>query len=162
VIAAIDTNVLLDLLIPGTSFGEASQRALENGLQAGRLVISEMVYAELAAHFPSQHELDLFLTDTGIEVVPSSRAALARAGRTWAHYRRHRDNTFCCLQCGHTQRVSCGSCGTSLTGRQRLLSDFLIGAHALSHADRLISRDRGYYKTYFPELNLLDPATGSI
>ncbi len=36
----LDTNVLLDLLIPDTPFGEVSQRALENGLQAGRLVIN--------------------------------------------------------------------------------------------------------------------------
>ena len=47
-ITAIDTNVLLDLLIPDAPFGEVSQRAIESGLQAGRLVISDMVYAELA------------------------------------------------------------------------------------------------------------------
>lgn len=161
-ITAIDTNVLFDLLIPDTQFGEVSQRALENSLRAGRLVISDMVYTELAAHFSSQHELDRFLTDTGIEVVPSSPAALVRAGRAWAHYCRQRDDTFCCPQCGHTQRVSCGSCGASLTGRPRLLGDFLIGAHALSHADRLLTRDRSYYRTYFPELSLLDPAAGDI
>lgn len=161
-ITAIDTNVLFDLLIPDTPFGELSQQALERAVQAGQLVISDLVYAELAAHFPSQHELDQFLADTGIEVVPCSPAALARAGRAWVHYRRQRDDTFCCPQCGHTQRVRCGSCGAALHGRQRLLSDFLIGAHALSHADRLLTRDRGYYKTYFPELSLLDPLTKSI
>jgi predicted nucleic acid-binding protein len=161
VITAIDTNVLFDLLIPDTAFGEVSRRALEHSLQAGRLVINDMVYAELAAHFPSQHELDRFLTDTGIEIVPPSSAALARAGRTWAHYRRQRDDTFCCPQCGHTQRTRCESCGATLQGRQRLLSDFLIGAHAVSHADRLMTRDRGYYRTYFPELSLLDPASNN-
>lgn len=161
-ITAIDTNVLLDLLIPDTPFGEVSQRALEDSLRAGRLIISDMVYAELAAHFPSQHEIDRFLADTGIEIVSPSAVTLARAGRTWAHYRRKRDDTFCCPQCGHTQRVRCGSCGAALTGRPHLLSDFLIGAHALSHADRLMTRDRGYYRTYFPELPLLDPAAESI
>jgi predicted nucleic acid-binding protein len=162
VITAIDTNVLLDLLIPDTPFGEVSQQALEQSLQAGRLVISGMVYAELAAHFPSQHELDRFLADTGIEIVPSSAATLARAGQIWAQYRRRRDDIFYCQQCGHTQRVSCESCGSALQGRQRLLSDFLIGTHAFSHADRLLTRDRGYYRTYFSELSLLDPAAGGI
>lgn len=150
-ITAIDTNVLFDLLIPGTAFGEVSQRALERSLQAGRLVISDMVYAELAAHFPSQDALDRFLTDTGIEIVPPSSTALARAGRTWAQYCRQRDDT-----------VRCPQCGATLQGRQRLLSDFLIGAHAVSHADRLMTRDRGYYRTYFSELSLLDPVTGGI
>lgn len=160
-ITAIDTNVLLDLLIPGTPFGEVSQRALESGLQAGNLVISDLVYAELAAHFPSGHELDRFLTETGIEVVPSSPAALVQTGQKWARYRRQRDDTQCCPQCGHTQQVTCGSCGASLQGRHHLLSDFLIGAHALGHADRLMTRDRGHYRTYFPELSLLDPLTAS-
>lgn len=157
-ITAIDTNILLDLLIPDTRFGEVSQRTLDSSLQAGRLVISDMVYAELAVHFSSHHELDRFLADTGIDVVPYSPAALVLAGQTWAQYRRQRDDTLCCPQCGHIQQVNCGSCGASLRGRQRLLSDFLIGAHALSHADRLMTRDRGYYRTYFPELSLLDPA----
>jgi predicted nucleic acid-binding protein len=43
--------------------------------------------------------------------------------------------------------------------RDRVLADFLIGAHARIHAAHLLTRDRGFYRAYFAELKVLDPAT---
>jgi predicted nucleic acid-binding protein len=40
---------------------------------------------------------------------------------------------------------------------KRVLSDFLIGAHAQHHSDRLLARDRGYYRDYFSGLLLIEP-----
>jgi predicted nucleic acid-binding protein len=39
--------------------------------------------------------------------------------------------------------------------RKRIISDFLIGAHALIKAERFLTRDRGFYQSYFPELQIL-------
>ena len=153
-ITAVDTNVLLDVLIPDAPHGDESERALAEALRAGAVVVSDPVYAELAAHFPEQESLDRFLTGTGLRLAPSHAGALYRAGRAWTEYLRRRPATVACPQCGAAQELRCDRCGASVQPRQHVVADFIIGAHALVNADRLLTRDRGYYATYFPELKL--------
>jgi predicted nucleic acid-binding protein len=40
---------------------------------------------------------------------------------------------------------------------RRIVTDLLIAAHALQYADRLLTRDRGFYRSRFAKLAVLDP-----
>jgi len=154
-ITAVDTNIILDILIPGEPFAESSKKLLDRHLSNGKLIICEVVFAELAAGFPSGQELEFFLADTGIGLVCSNEKALFLAGSRWAKYARKGDrNRFSCGVCGHAFQVSCPQCTAVLKKRLHVLGDFLIGAHALIYADGILSRDPGVYKTYFSDLKV--------
>ena len=53
-ITAVDTNIILDVLIPGEPFGKSSKKLLDHHLSKGKLIICEVVFAELAARFLSR------------------------------------------------------------------------------------------------------------
>jgi predicted nucleic acid-binding protein len=132
-ITAIDTNILLDVLVPNEDFYEASVRALQDAAGEGSLVISDIVYAELCIHFEAQRECDAFLESNEIRVQALVREAHFFASRAWRTYRQQGGK------------------------RTRILADFLIGAHAQKQATRLLSRDRGFYRGLFPSLDLREP-----
>jgi predicted nucleic acid-binding protein len=136
-ITGIDTNVLLDILVPKQRFYEATAAALEDSAAAGSLVICDIVYAELCVYFESQRDCDAFLEATEIRVQALTREADFLASRAWRTYRRQGGK------------------------RTRILADFPIGAHACTQTTRLLSRDRGFYRQLFPSLNLYDPTEAS-
>ena len=149
-ITAVDTNILLDLLLPDEPHGEAAEGSLAQAVRGGAVVICEPVYAELAHSFPNQGDLDAFLADTGVRLLPSLPAALYAAGEAWRAHTRRRPTLVACPRCGNEQDARCERCAAPLRPRQHLVADFMIGGHALIQADRLLTRDRGYYRTYFP------------
>ena len=153
-ISAVDTNVLLDILVPNANHVEGSRALVAEARRLGAVVISEAAYAELAAHFQDSNGFERFRSGIGIRLERSSLAALDLAGSAWRTYTRRRPRSLVCAQCGTPQSVRCEGCGEPLRTRQHIVADFLIGAHALVHADRLLTRDRGFYATYFPNLEL--------
>ncbi len=153
-ITAIDTNILLDILIPDEAHSLSSKRLLDRCLEKGQLVICEVVYAELSSQFPSEGELRNFLSDTGIRLIHSSREVLYLAGERWRTYTRKKERAIQCPHCAEKISATCPKCGQSVVLRDRILGDFIIGAHALMHAELLLTRDRGFYHTYFKELRI--------
>ena len=131
---ALDTNILFDVFLPDPEFEEGSRAAIEECAHHGGLVISEPVYAEMAARFPSKSALDNVLKELGIVVEAVSREGAFAAGRAWKKYR----------EGGGT--------------RNRIMTDFLIGGHAQTHTNQLLSRDRGFYKSYFSGVKIIDPS----
>jgi predicted nucleic acid-binding protein len=134
---AIDTNILSALWSSEAAAVNIAQQ-LGNARNYGALLISPVVYAELLA-YPKATEsfVNGFLSDTGIIVdFAIEETVWVDAGRRYAHYAGRRRKE------GH---------GTP----KRLLADFLIGSHALSQADQLMSLDATRYKQYFPELKLV-------
>ncbi len=69
--------------------------------------------------------------DADIRFDPFDRDCAEIAGTYWREYRRR---------------------GGS---RSRLITDFLIGAHAQVRGGRLLTRDRGFFRRYFSEIQII-------
>ena len=128
-ITAVATNVLLDVFLPDGRHGPRSAQWLRTAYDSGAILVCDVVYAELVPAFVDRTALDEVLRTIGGEPSPIDNAIAFEAGVRWRRYR----------QAGGT--------------RKRILTDFLIGAHAVAKADAFLSRDRGFYATYFPELD---------
>jgi len=75
-IAAVDANIILDILIPDDPFAESSKRLLDRRLSDGTLILCEVVHWELAAHFPSEADLKKFLFSPSMRSVTAYHAQL--------------------------------------------------------------------------------------
>jgi predicted nucleic acid-binding protein len=133
VITALDTNVLLDLFGADPKFAPASSEALRQCLREGALVASEVVWAETATVFGNVGRFREAMSKLSAAFSPMTEEAATRAAQAWRLYR------------------SGGG------RRDRIAADFLIGAHAVVTADRLLTRDRGFYRRYFSALRVIDP-----
>ena len=83
--AAIDTTILLDILIPDEKYISLSKTLVDKYKERGKLLICEIVYSERASQFPSSKDLERFLDDTGIQLQPSSGISLScRSSNNWS------------------------------------------------------------------------------
>ena len=128
----VDTNVFVDVIHTDPIWLDWSLRQLSKA-KTQSIVTNFVVYAELHTHDTAGPHIDAFLDKLEVQVLDLSRPAAQLAAHAFRAYR---------------QRV-----GTK-TG---VLPDFFIGAHALADGHKLLTRDAGRYKTYFPKIKLICP-----
>lgn len=135
-ITAVDTSVLIDVLQPDPVFGPASAEALRAAIGQGQVIACEVVWAEVGARFAEPEEAARVLGRLAVDFSAMQVGEAGEAGRAWARYRDRGGR------------------------RERVIADFLIGAHARARASRLLTRDRGFFRAYFDDLAVVDPSGG--
>lgn len=133
-ITAVDSSVLLDIVFADPRFGPASHVAMTDSLASGSVVACPVVWAEVSAAFEHGPQFSDFMDVLGIDLDPIDAESALAAGRVWRSYR-----------AGGGPRTT-------------VIADFLIGAHALTRADRLLTRDRGFLSD-FDGLTVVDPTS---
>lgn len=137
-ITAVDTSVLLDILGADPGFGRSSARALRDCIARGGVIACEIVWAETSSSFALAAAAEEALAKLRVDFSPISATDSLAAGEAWREYQQASDP------------------------HGRVIADFLIGAHAMASADRLLTRDRGFYARYFEGLTILDPTAGDL
>lgn len=134
---AIDTNIFSSLWA-NEPMAVAVQQTLFRAMLDGPLSVCGIVYAEtLANRNVSEQLVDETFSATQIRIdIALSLQAWRDAGLRFRKFTERRRRS------GHERE-------------RRLLADFLIGSHAVHHADRLLTLDPRRYRSYFPELELM-------
>lgn len=146
---SIDTNILLDLALDQNP--ESTCKLKRHREDRDVLIICGTVYGEIFPIFKQNNlDADLFLSDLDIKMEMCGKEDFAYAGEKWMEYSRKR--AFICPVCGKAMNLNCPKCEAVIRFRQHILSDFIIGAFSELRCDGLLTRDYGYYKTYFPNL----------
>ncbi len=130
----VDSNVLLDVLSRESPWQAWSETAIALAADRSRLVINQVIYAEISVGYVSAEALEMELPRAifAREDIPYEAAFLA--GKAFQAYRRRGG------------------------ARRSPLPDFFIGAHAAVAGYELLTRDSARYRTYFPNLPLIAPA----
>jgi predicted nucleic acid-binding protein len=130
----VDSNVLIDVATRDPRWFSWSSDELAAAADLGRVVLNQIVFAEVGAGYRDLSTLERALAEVMLERVNLPWSAAHLAGQ------RHRD-----------YRRAGGL-------RERTLPDFLVGAHAETADLRLLTRDPRVYRRWFPAVALISPA----
>ena len=129
----VDSNVILDVATDDPVWGAWSSEALGRVAEHNVLVINPVIFAEVSIGYDAIEDLDEALPPSLFRRDPLPYEAGFLAGKCFLAYRRRGGE------------------------RTAPLPDFYIGAHAAIAGFRLLTRDRGRFRTYFPTLELISP-----
>jgi predicted nucleic acid-binding protein len=133
----MDTNII-SAIWSGSAPSAHVARVLAQAANEGALVICAPVYVELMAYPNATRQyLDQFLASTRVQV------DFVIEEPVW------RETAQCFAAYARRRRKSGGG------EVKQLLVDFIIGAHASLHADRLFTLDPHRYTKDFPKLRLI-------
>jgi predicted nucleic acid-binding protein len=131
----VDTNVLVDVAVRDPDWLAWSRARLFGLARDVALIINPVIYAEFSVRYNSVDEVDALLPEEQFRRESLPWFAAFAAGRAFRQY-----------------RLSGG-------GRERVLPDFLIGAHAAIRGYSILTRDPKGYRAYFPNVGLITPET---
>jgi len=133
----IDSCVLLDVITGDEQWADWSATEIAGAMDAGRVVINPLIYAEVSVGYQAIEELEELLPASDYERESLPYPAGFAAGKAFVRNRR-----------------SGGS-------KRSPLPDFYIGAHAAVAGYRLLTRDARRYRTYFPTIEIIAPPSSA-
>ena len=135
----VDTTILLDIL--KDEFRIFQDKLYTALARRENLVVPSVVFAELMPQFKGNtKQLGKFLEEHKIVSEPLDLGSVIVASESWMKYLKRKT------------KVKCPQCGHKLNLKEHFLSDFYIGGFASAKCSAILTRDRGIYTKYFPQL----------
>ncbi|KKX30403.1 type II toxin-antitoxin system VapC family toxin [Rhizobium sp. LC145] len=131
----VDTNVLVDVAVRDPDWHSWSLNQLFAAAGRGAVIINQIIYSEFSYRYDDPDEVERLLPET----------EFLREGLPWPA-------AFAAAQAFRLYRAGGGK-------KERVLPDFLIGAHAAIRGYPILTRDPSGYRSYFPMVELITPET---
>lgn len=133
----VDSNILIDISANDPLWTNWSRNALDDASEQGRIVINQIIVAEVAPVFPSLDAFVEWIAPLRPTYVDLTNEAAFAGGNAFRDHRRRRR--------------------AGMEPAKSIIADFLIGGHAATIGATILTRDPRFYRTYFPTVPLIAP-----